>query len=80
MGCLCVRSTHSFEKQTVVTACAARVRDLAQTKRPHLLPLGVRQNESMHSKLLSELESRAFRSVNPESQQTLVELLKQTPV
>jgi hypothetical protein len=33
--------------------------------------LSIRQNESVHSKLLSELESRAFQSVNPESQQTL---------
>ena len=62
---------HSFEKQTVVTPCAAGVRGLAQTKRLHLRPLSVRQNESVHSKLLSELESRAFQSVNPESQQTL---------
>ncbi|MDH2354382.1 hypothetical protein QCM80_27485, partial [Bradyrhizobium sp. SSUT112] len=41
------------------------------TKRLHLRPLGVRQNESLHPKLLSELESRTFQSVNPESQQTL---------
>src|SRR6185312_3003977 len=62
---------HSFEKQPVVTPCAAGVRGLAQTKRLHLRPLSIRQNESVHSKLLSELESRAFQSVNPESQQTL---------
>ena len=67
---------HSFEKQTVVTPCAAGVRGLAQTKRLHLRPLGVRQNESVHPKLLSELESRTFQSVNPESQQTLVQLIR----
>jgi hypothetical protein len=38
--------------------------------------LSIRQNESVHSKLLSELESRAFQSVNPESQQTLEHDLK----
>src|SRR6185437_15532963 len=63
---------HSFEKQTVVTPCATGVRGLAQTKRLHLRPLSVRQNESVHPKLLSELESWTFQSVNPESQQTLV--------
>ena len=67
---------HSFEKQPVVTPCAAGVRGLAQTKRLHLRPLSIRQNESVHSKLLSELESRAFQSVNPESQQTLEHDLK----
>jgi hypothetical protein len=63
---------HSFEKQTVVTTRAAGIRGLAQTKRLHLRPLSVRQNESIHSKLLSELESQTFESVNPESQQALV--------
>ena len=61
---------HGFEKQTVVATRAAGIGGLAQTKRLHLRPLGARQNESVHAKLLSELESRTFRSVNPESQQT----------
>ncbi|MDH2407017.1 hypothetical protein QCM77_45475, partial [Bradyrhizobium sp. SSUT18] len=47
------------------------------TKRLHLRPLGVRQNESLHPKLLSELESRTFQSVNPESQQTLARVKQQ---
>lgn len=62
---------HGFEKQTVVTSCAAGIARLAQTKRLHLRPLGVSQNESVHTKLHSELESRTCQSVNPESQQTL---------
>ena len=33
---------HSFEKQTVVTPCAAGIGRLTQTKRLHLRPLGVR--------------------------------------
>lgn len=62
---------YSFEKQTVVSPGAAGIARFSQTMRLHLRPLGVRQNESVHAKLLSELESRTFRSVNPESQQTL---------
>src|SRR5260370_41258502 len=66
---------HSFKKQTVVTSRAAGISGLAQTKWLHLRPLGVCQNESVHVKLLSELESRTFRSVNPESQQTLEQMI-----
>src|SRR6185312_4880806 len=66
---------HRLKKQTVVTPCAAGISRLAQTKRLHLRPLGVRQNESVHPKLLSELESRTFQSVNPESQQTLMRMV-----
>jgi hypothetical protein len=62
---------HRFKKHTVIASAAAGIGGLTQTKRLHLRPLGVRQNESVHAKLLSELESRTFQSVNPESQQTL---------
>ena len=63
---------HRFEKQTIVTSAATRVRRLTQTMRLHPRPLGVRQNESIHAKLLSKLESRPSRFVNPDSQQALV--------
>jgi hypothetical protein len=62
---------YSFEKQTVVSPGAAGIARFTQTTRFHLRPLGVCQNESVHAKLLSELESRTFQSVNPDSQQTL---------
>src|SRR5712664_1419193 len=62
---------HLFKKHTVIASAAAGIGGLTQTKRLHLSPLGVRQNESVHAKLLSELESRTFQSVNPDSQQTL---------
>ena len=41
---------------------------LAKTKRLHLRPLGVSQNESVHPKL----ESQPSKDENPESKQTLV--------
>jgi hypothetical protein len=41
---------------------------LAKTKRLHLRPLGVSQNESVHP----QLDSQPSPDENPESQQTLV--------
>ena len=62
---------HCLKKHAIIASGAAGIGRLAQAMRLHLRSLLVRQNESVHSKLLSELESRTFQSVNPESQQTL---------
>src|SRR2546429_314595 len=43
-----------LNKSSVVLAAAAGVAPLAKTKRLHLRPLGVSQNESVHSKLESQ--------------------------
>jgi hypothetical protein len=60
-----------FDKDAIVASASSGVRRLSQTMRFHLRPLGVRQHESIHVKLLSELES-FFQGVrNPESQQAL---------
>src|SRR6266566_9389142 len=56
-----------LNKSSVVLAAAAGVAPLAKTKRLHLRPLGVSQNESVHSKL----ESQSSTDENPKSQQTL---------
>src|SRR3954453_19026686 len=58
-----------LNKSSVVLAAAAGVAPLAKTKRLHLRPLGVSQNESVHSKL----ESQSSTDENPKSQQTLVQ-------
>src|SRR6195256_2854147 len=58
---------HCFDKQPVVIAAPAGIARLAKTKRLHLRPLGVSQNESVHSKL----ESQSSPDENPESKQTL---------
>jgi hypothetical protein len=58
---------HRFDKQPVVIAAPAGIARLAKTKRLHLRPLGVSQNESVHPKL----ESQPSPDENPESQQTL---------
>jgi len=59
---------HSLDKPSVILAAAAGIARLAKTKRLHLRPLGVSQNESVHPKL----ESQPSPDENPESQQTLV--------
>jgi hypothetical protein len=67
-----VRAIHNTAstKQAVILAAAAGIARLAETKRLHLRPLGVSQNESVHP----ELESQSSSHENPESQQTLVRL------
>jgi hypothetical protein len=67
MGCPCGRSTTPLDKKPVVLAAASGIARLAETKRFHLRPLGVRQNETVHPKL----ESQPTSDENPESQQTL---------
>jgi len=68
--CRLGRST-AHPRQTVgVPAAAARIARLAKTKRLHLRPLGVSQNESVHP----QLESQPRPDENPESKQTLVDL------
>src|SRR6476646_7525560 len=59
---------HGLDKLSVVLAAAAGIARLAKTKRLHLRPLGVSQNESVHP----QLESQPSPDENPESQQTLV--------
>src|SRR5256885_11210139 len=56
-----------LNKSSVVLAAAAGVAPLAKTKRLHLRPLGVSQNESVHSKL----ESQSSTDENPKFQQAL---------
>src|SRR3981189_662366 len=63
---------HCFDKQPVVIAAPAGIARLAKTKRLHLRPLGVSQNESVHSKL----ESQSSPDENPESKQTLADKIK----
>ena len=58
---------HGLDKQPVVLPTAAGIARLAKTKRLHLRPLGVSQNESVHPKL----ESQPSPDENPKSQQTL---------
>src|SRR6478672_1183337 len=58
---------HGLDKLSVILAAAAGITRLAKTKRLHLRPLGVSQNESVHPKL----ESQPSPHENPESQQTL---------
>jgi hypothetical protein len=62
---------HRFHKQPIVPSAAAWVTRLSKTMRLHLRPLGVCQYESIHGKLLLELESHRKPNRNPESQQTL---------
>ena len=45
---------HGLDKQSVVLAAAAGIARLAKTKRLHLRPLGVSQNESVHPQLESQ--------------------------
>src|SRR2546430_9847361 len=59
-----------LNKSSVVLAAAGGVAPLAKTKRLHLRPLGVSQNESVHSKL----ESQSSTDENPKSQQALAHL------
>src|SRR5258705_12504399 len=66
---------HCFAKQPVVIAAPAGIVRLAKTKRLHLRPLGVSQNESVHSKL----ESQSSPDENPESKQTLGASLRRLP-
>src|SRR6188768_1351242 len=61
---------HGLDKLSVILAAAAGITRLAKTKRLHLRPLGVSQNESVHPKL----ESQPSPHENPESQQTLEEI------
>jgi hypothetical protein len=58
---------HRLHKQPVILAATPGIARLAKTQRLHLRPLGVRQYESVHPKLESQLRS----GENPESQQTL---------
>jgi hypothetical protein len=58
---------HRLDKPSVVLAAAAGIAPLAKTKRLHLRPLGVSQNESVHQ----QLESQPTPDENPESKQTL---------
>ncbi len=67
-GYPCGNPQHAFDKQPVVIAASAGIPRLAKTKRLHLRPLGVSQNESVHPKL----ESPTSLDENPESKQTLV--------
>jgi len=60
---------YRFHEAAVVASAAPGVRRLTQAMRLHLRPLGVRQYESFHPKL----ESQLTRRWNPDSQQALVE-------
>jgi hypothetical protein len=60
-----------LQKQSPIAPGAAGIGGLAKTKGLHLRPLGVRQTESGHRKLLSELESSFRQNGNPDSQQAL---------
>ena len=48
-----------------------RDRWVTKRQRLYLRPLGVCQSETVHAKLLSELESRTFQSVTPDSERAL---------
>ena len=74
-GCPCGNPQHAFDKQPVVIAASAGIPRLAKTKRLHLRPLGVSQNESVHPKL----ESPTSLDENPESKQTLVGITAPAP-
>ena len=58
---------YSLDKPSVVLASTTGIARFAKTKRLHLRPLGVSQNESVHP----QLESQPSPDENPESQQTL---------
>jgi len=45
---------HGLDKKSVVLAAAAGIARLAETKRLHLRPLGVSQNESVHPQFESQ--------------------------
>src|SRR6478735_5374217 len=65
---------HGLDKLSVILAAAAGITRLAKTKRLHLRPLGVSQNESVHPKL----ESQPSPHENPESQQTLIHIARKS--
>ncbi len=68
----------SFREQTSVPAGSTWIRRLAEAERCHFLPLGVRQTEPFHGKLLSELESQTpWPRESPDSQHALVARFEQ---
>src|SRR3954465_5804140 len=56
-----------LDKPPIVLTAAPRITGLAQTTRPHLRPLGVRQYKAFHA----ELEAQPSTDENRESQQAL---------
>ena len=67
MDCRRGQSQHRLNKQAIVFVSAAGIARLAETKRLHLRPLSVSQNESVHP----ELESQSSSDENPKSKQAL---------